>query len=63
MQLVDEHGRAANVHNDRPRAQEACRQLEQKHGLRVVEGRQAKRGARATDGRQRYRAEREHKRG
>jgi len=63
VQLVDEHGRAANVHNDRPRAQEACRQLEQKHRLRVVEGRQAKRGARATDGRQRYRAEREHERG
>ena len=60
VQLVGETGRAANVHNDRPRAQENCRQLEQRHGLRPVEGRQAKRGARATSYRQRYRAERQH---
>ena len=60
VQLVGEHGKPANVHNDRPRAQEACRKLERDHGLRVVEGRAAKRGARATDARQRYRAQREH---
>jgi hypothetical protein len=60
VQLVDEHGKSANVHNDRPRAQEACRQLERTHGLRVVEGRAVKRGARATDHRQRHRAQREH---
>ena len=60
VQLVGETGHAAKVHNDRPRAQERCRELEQRHGLRQVEGRQAKRGARATSYRQRYRAEREH---
>ncbi len=60
VQLVGETGHAAKVHNDRPRAQEHCRELEQRHGLRPVEGRQAKRGARATSYRQRYRAEREH---
>ena len=53
-------GARRSVHNDRPRAQERCRELEQRHGLRQVEGRQAKRGARATSYRQRYRAEREH---
>ena len=51
------------MHNDRPRAQETCRELEQRYGLRPVEGRQVKRGARATSYRQRYRAEREHQRG
>ena len=60
VQLVDNDGKPANVHNDRPRAQERCRQLEERYGLRRVEGRQAKRGARATSYRQRYRAEREH---
>ena len=60
VQLVTDDGRAAGVHNDRPRAQEACRKLEREHGLRVVEGRDRKRGARATDYKQRYRAEREH---
>ena len=63
VQLVSEDGRPANVHNDRPRAQEACRQLERRHGLRVVEGRDRKRGAAATRYRQRYRAEREHEQG
>jgi hypothetical protein len=62
VQLVSEDGKAARVHNDRPRAQEACRALEREHGLRLVEGRDRKRGARATDYRQRYRAEREHER-
>jgi hypothetical protein len=60
VQLVTDDGKAAGVHNDRPRAQEACRKLEREHGLRLVEGRDRKRGARATDYRQRYRAEREH---
>ena len=60
VQLVGETGRAASVHNDRPRAQEQCRQLEERYGLRRVEGREAKRGARATSYRQRYRTEREH---
>ncbi len=60
VQLVGEDGKSAGVHNDRPRAQEACRALEREHGLRLVEGRERKRGARATDYRQRYRAEREH---
>ena len=59
VQLVGETGRAARVHNDRPRAQEQCRRLEERYGLRRVEGREAKRGARATSYRQRYRAERE----
>ena len=63
VQLVDKDGKPVSVHNDRPRAQETCRELEQRYGLRPVEGRQAKRGARATSYRQRYRAEREHQRG
>ena len=63
VQLVGEDGSSARVHNDRPRAQEACRKLERDHGLRVVEGRAGKRGARATDYRQRYRAQSEHERG
>ena len=63
VQLVGEDGRAAGVHNDRPRAQEACRQLERRHGLRIVEGRDRKRGAAATRYRQRYRSEREHDQG
>ena len=41
VQLVDNDGKPANVHNDRPRAQERCRQLEERYGLRRVEGRQA----------------------
>ena len=49
VQLVDETASRRSVHNDRPRAQETCRELEQRHGLRQVEGRQAKRGARATE--------------
>ena len=63
VQLVGEDGRAAGVHNDRPRAQEACRQLERRHGLRVVEGRDRKRGARATKYQQRHRAEEQYRKG
>jgi Relaxase/Mobilisation nuclease domain len=63
VQLVTDDGKTAGVHNDRPRAQEACRQLERRHGLRVVEGRDRRRGARATKYRQRYRAEEQHKQG
>jgi hypothetical protein len=63
VQLVSEDGRSAGVHNDRPRAQEVCRQLEREHGLRLVEGRDRKRGARATKYQQRYRAEKQHRRG
>ncbi len=63
VQLVGEDGKAANVHNDRPRAQKVCGELEREHGLRVVEGRTAKRGVRATDHRQAERAEREHRKG
>jgi hypothetical protein len=62
VQLVDNDGKPASVHNDRPRAQECCRALEERHALRAVEGREAKRGARATSYRQRYRAEREYER-
>jgi hypothetical protein len=39
VNLVREDGRAARVHMDRPRAQQACRELEQEFRLRVVEGR------------------------
>jgi hypothetical protein len=39
VNLVREDGKAAVVHMDRPRAQRACRQLEQEFGLRQVEGR------------------------
>ena len=63
VQLVGEDGNAANVHNDQPRAQKVCGELEREHGLRVVEGRTAKRGVRATDHRQAERAEREHRKG
>jgi Relaxase/Mobilisation nuclease domain len=63
VQLVGEDGRSAGVHNDRPRAQEACRQLERGHGLRLVEGRDRKRGARATKYQQRYRAQEQHRKG
>jgi len=39
VQLVAENGSKATVHNDRPRAQAACRRLEAAFGLREVEGR------------------------
>ena len=39
VNLVREDGKPASVHMDRPRAQQACRQLEQEFGLRQVEGR------------------------
>src|SRR4051794_25536091 len=44
VSLVHEDGRAANVWNDRPRAQQACGELERRHGLRVLESRAAGRG-------------------
>ena len=44
--LVCENGRSASVHNDRPRVQQACRELEREFGLRVVEGRDRGAGAR-----------------
>jgi hypothetical protein len=45
--LVREDGEAAVVHNDRPRAQQACRELEVEFGLRQVEGRGRGAGERA----------------
>jgi len=39
VNLVREGGKAASVHMDQRRAQEACRKLEQEFGLRQVEGR------------------------
>ena len=62
VQLVDEQGHAASVHLDRPRAQKCARDLERKHGLLVVEGRDRGRGARATNTRQAKRAANEHER-
>lgn len=44
--LVHEDGRKADVHLDRPRAQQAARELEREFGLEVVEGRAAGRGTR-----------------
>jgi hypothetical protein len=45
--LVAEDGSKASVHNDRPRAQNACRELEQRFGLRRVEARTRHAGSRA----------------
>ena len=45
--LVAEDGSKANVHNDRPRAQRACRELEQRFGLRSLEARTRGAGSRA----------------
>jgi hypothetical protein len=44
VSLVREDGTKANVWNDRPRAQQACGDLERKHGLVVLESRAAGRG-------------------
>ena len=45
--LVAEDGSKANVHSDRPRAQRACRELEQRFGLRSLEARTRGAGSRA----------------
>lgn len=45
--LVAEDGSKASVHNDRPRAQKACRALEQRFGLRTLEARTRNAGSRA----------------
>ena len=45
--LVAEDGSKARVHNDRPRAQRACRELEQRFGLRALEARTRGAGSRA----------------
>ena len=46
--LVAEDGTKARVHsNDRPRAQRACRELEQRHGLGVLEACERGTGSRA----------------
>jgi hypothetical protein len=45
--LVAEDGSKASVHNDRPRAQKACRELEQRFGLRSLEARTRGVGSRA----------------
>ena len=45
--LVAEDGSKARVHNDRPRAQKACRELEQRFGLRALEARTRRAGSRA----------------
>ena len=42
--LVAEDGSKARVHNDRPRAQTACRELEQRFGLRALGGPHARGG-------------------
>ena len=44
--LVAEDGSKASVHNDRPRAQRACRELEQSFGLRRLEARTRQAGSR-----------------
>jgi hypothetical protein len=44
--LVAEDGSKASVHNDRPRAQKACRELEQRFGLRRLEARTRDSGSR-----------------
>ena len=44
--LVAEDGSKAGVHNDRPRAQQACRELEQQFGLRRLEARTRQAGSR-----------------
>ena len=44
--LVAEDGSKARVHNDRPRAQKACRELEQRFGLRELEARTREAGSR-----------------
>ncbi len=44
--LVAEDGTKASVHNDRPRAQQACRTLEQRFGLRGLEARTRQAGSR-----------------
>ena len=44
--LVAEDGSKASVHNDRPRAQKACRELEQQFGLRRLEARTRAAGSR-----------------
>ena len=45
--LVAEDGSKGRVHNDRPRAQKACRELEQRFGLRGLEARTRGGGSRA----------------
>ncbi len=45
--LVAEDGSKASVHNDRPRAQKACRELEQRFALRALEARMRGAGSRA----------------
>ena len=45
--LVAEDGSKASVHNDRPRAQNACRELEQRFGLHCLEARTRHSGSRA----------------
>jgi hypothetical protein len=44
--LVAEDGSKASVHNDRPRAQKACRELEQRFGLQRLEARTRGAGSR-----------------
>jgi hypothetical protein len=44
--LVAEDGSKASVHNDRPRAQKACREIEQRFGLRRLEARERGTGSR-----------------
>ena len=44
--LVAENGSKASVHNDRPRVQQACRELEQTFGLRRLEARTGQAGSR-----------------
>jgi hypothetical protein len=46
LALAAEDGSKASVHNDRPRAQKACRELERRHGLRRLEARERSTGSR-----------------
>lgn len=49
VNLVREDGTKASVHNDFKRAQNACRELEQAHGLQALEGASANRATRGYD--------------
>jgi hypothetical protein len=47
--LVAQDGSKASVHNDRPRAQQACRELELRFGLRSLEARTRQAGSRGLE--------------
>jgi Relaxase/Mobilisation nuclease domain len=49
VNLVREDGTRASIHNDRPRAQKACREMEKTHGLVVLESADRGRSSRGWD--------------